>query len=230
MVLVVLAMVLMCRRRQAQVRAKILFKGGPSNPTTEADDPAKHPRRGGEPFSSVYATDFASSDYCDSHSPNNQFDGILDSDPFRRKDRVKPELDRPAPFFSYYHQGMPSRRSSLESQDSSIMSYTESDRIRGTTTSSAAEETPRQHMSTSMMAHHPPPTRDDSMSSSVTAGYGRDMWGSSFVRSSGVSTSFSSAGIDSPCIVGGGAFSLPEKMTMLDDGASQTSSRESYDI
>ncbi|RLN94082.1 hypothetical protein DYB28_015745, partial [Aphanomyces astaci] len=174
---------------------------------------------------SVYATDFASSEYRDSLSPDHNFDGIVLSDPFRRKDRVKPELDHPVPFFSYYHQASTQRRSSLESQDSSIISYTESDKVRGTTTSSTADETPRQLPHTPMMAYQPN-HRDDSMSSSVTAS--REMW-----RISGHSASMSSAGFDllqSPSMGSAGVFSLPEKMTMLDDSASQTSSRESYDI
>ncbi|RHZ16772.1 hypothetical protein DYB31_011224 [Aphanomyces astaci] len=76
-----------------------------------------------------------------------------------------------------------------------------------------------------MMAYQPN-HRDDSMSSSVTAS--REMW-----RISGHSASMSSAGFDllqSPSMGSAGVFSLPEKMTMLDDSASQTSSRESYDI
>ncbi|RHX96897.1 hypothetical protein DYB25_006461 [Aphanomyces astaci] len=223
-VLIVLAIVLICRRRQAQARAKIMFRGGPSTASTESDDPTK-PRRRADPFSSVYATDFASSEYRDSLSPDHNFDGIVLSDPFRRKDRVKPELDHPVPFFSYYHQASTQRRSSLESQDSSIISYTESDKVRGTTTSSTADETPRQLPHTPMMAYQPN-HRDDSMSSSVTAS--REMW-----RISGHSASLSSAGFDllqSPSMGSAGVFSLPEKMTMLDDSASQTSSRESYDI
>ncbi|RHY18334.1 hypothetical protein DYB36_010130 [Aphanomyces astaci] len=197
---------------------------GPSTASTESDDPTK-PRRRADPFSSVYATDFASSEYRDSLSPDHNFDGIVLSDPFRRKDRVKPELDHPVPFFSYYHQASTQRRSSLESQDSSIISYTESDKVRGTTTSSTADETPRQLPHTPMMAYQPN-HRDDSMSSSVTAS--REMW-----RISGHSASMSSAGFDllqSPSMGSAGVFSLPEKMTMLDDSASQTSSRESYDI
>ncbi|KAF0719295.1 Aste57867_1143 [Aphanomyces stellatus] len=246
-VLVIVAIVLLVRRRRARqtAEAQAAFK-----PTDIQDDETKYPHHSNhtgrrDPHASVYATDFpSSSEYRDSQSPSamgwnnhHQQEGSLSEYSSsnnhhyhsggggrRKADRVPAEL--PQPFFYTYNT---QRRSSVESQDSSIISYSESEKgiVRYTTAStSTADETPRGGPST------PYGMREDeasSLTSSVsfanlpgaTGGWGSASSNarlSSFSQSIIVDLSHS----QSP----GSSFSL----TMLDESQSQTSSRESYDI
>ncbi|CAK4083600.1 unnamed protein product [Aphanomyces euteiches] len=209
-VLVLVALVLLCRRMRRQRQQQMGPALVPQVRLKPEDAHGKptHPRRNGEAYASVYATDFTS-DMGD--SPEWHEGAIVLSPSNRRPDRAQPDLDAPRPFFSYYQQPASMRRASTESCDSSIISYSEDATDKMRLAASSSIETP---------------IGDDCVLSARSLSFTNmpPPWPlGGIVRGSSTSVSAMSDMAQSP--------STSYSMTMLgEDTSSQTSSRESYDI